>query len=84
MAVDIVKEKEFDLIFMDIMMPVLNGLEATKIIREFNQEIPIFSMTSNAFVDDIQQSIDAGMNAHLTKPLQEEEILNTIQKYVKK
>lgn len=84
MAVDIMKENEFDLIFMDIMMPVLNGLEATKIIRTFNEKIPIFAMTANAFVDDIQQSADAGMNAHLTKPLQEEEILNAIQKYSKK
>ena len=83
-AVEIMLEKHFDVIFMDIMMPVLNGLEATKIIREYNQEIPIFAMTANAFVDDIQQSLEAGMNAHLTKPLQEEEILEAIHKYVKR
>lgn len=85
MAVDCMQEtsSSFDMIFMDIMMPVLNGLEATKIIREFNPDIPIFAMTANAFADDIQQSLDVGMNAHLTKPLQEEEMMKVIQKYRK-
>lgn len=89
-AVERFKESEesgFDLVMMDVMMPVMNGLDATRQIRHLERKdagtVPIFAMTANAFPDDIQQSRDAGMNAHLSKPLQKEEILETIMCYVR-
>lgn len=79
---------DFDVIFMDVMMPVMGGLDATRKIRSLDRAdaktIPIFAMTANAFVDDIQRSLDAGMNEHLTKPLQESDIIMTLSRYVKK
>lgn len=80
------KPGEYDVIFMDIMMPVMGGLEAAKAIRALGradaEAIPIFAMTANAFTDDIQRSFDAGMNEHLTKPLQESEIIRTMHRYL--
>ena len=61
------------LIFMDIMMPVMDGLEATKEIRRLSrrdcQEIPIIAMSANAFDDDVKRSMASGMNGHLSKPV---------------
>lgn len=73
----------YDVIFMDIMMPIMDGLKATKKIRKMGYTIPIIAMTANAFTDDAQKSLDAGMNAHLTKPLKESSIVKAIAKYVK-
>ena len=68
-----VKPGEFDMILMDVQMPGMNGYEATKAIRKsknpLGKEIPIIAMTANAFSDDIQKSMDAGMNAHISKPM---------------
>lgn len=80
-------EFKYDIILMDVMMPIMDGLDATRAIRSMDRidahKIPIFAMTANAFQDDIQRSIDAGMNEHLSKPLQEDEILRTISHYMK-
>ena len=80
------EEKEFALILMDIMMPVMDGLTATKKIRAMNRKdagkIPIFAMTANAFTDDIEESRKAGMNEHLSKPLDENKMLEVIKRYV--
>lgn len=61
------------MILMDVQMPLMNGYEATKAIRQsrnpLGQSIPIVAMTANAFADDIQQSMDAGMNEHISKPM---------------
>lgn len=75
----------FDLILMDVMMPEMNGYEATKAIRSMESRpdgrtIPILAMTANAFVEDVQASIDAGMDAHISKPIIMEDMLNTISK----
>ena len=84
-AADILKElrEPFDFIFMDIMMPVMDGLEATRQIRTLNRkdtkEIPIIAMTANAFQDDIRDCIDAGMNAHIAKPIDSKKIEDTLQ-----
>lgn len=76
LAVETVMEKEpgyYDLIFMDIQMPVMNGYEAAKAIRasgrEDLEEIPIVAMTADAFADDIRKSEEAGMNDHVSKPV---------------
>ena len=61
------------MILMDIMMPVMNGLDTVRAIRALDRpdaaEIPIIAMSANAFSDDIQQSLDAGFNAHVAKPI---------------
>ena len=76
----------FRLILMDIMMPVMDGLTAAKTIRALDRAdaktIPIFAMTANAFREDVTRSLDAGMNEHLNKPLDMEQLLSTIQKYL--
>lgn len=77
-----------DAIFMDIMMPVMNGLEATRKLRALNRSdaatVPIIAMTANAFQDDIENSLAAGMNTHLTKPLDVDKIRKTILEMMRK
>lgn len=64
----------YDLILMDLQMPVMNGIEATEIIRQLNredaQDIPIVAMTANAFAEDVSKCLEVGMNAHLAKPIE--------------
>lgn len=85
-AVDIFAASEtgfFDIIFMDIMMPVKDGLTATREIRSLDREdaktVPITAMSANAFSDDIQRSLDAGMNAHISKPIDEAKLTATAE-----
>lgn len=77
----------YDLILMDIMMPVMDGYEASRRIRSLPRRdaslIPIFAMTANAFQDDIEKSHKSGMNEHLTKPLNTKAMLSAIRKYVR-
>ena len=72
---------------MDIMMPVMDGLEAARQIRTLNRkdtkEIPIIAMTANAFVEDMRKTKEAGMNEHLTKPVDGEKLLQVLYKYKK-
>ena len=80
-----VPEGTYDLILMDIMMPEMNGYEATRTIRDSGRPdaktIPILAMTANAFESDRQASLEAGMNEHLTKPLDLTVLINTLKKY---
>ena len=83
-------EKEahyFDAILMDVMMPVMNGIDAAKTIRSLNRPdaktLPIIAMTANAFYEDAQKCLAAGMNAHLAKPLQIKKVKQTIAEWVK-
>lgn len=82
------KPGDFDLILMDIQMPVMTGFEATKAIRSLENkklaQIPIIAMTANAFEEDRQASIKAGMNEHISKPIDVEKLLCTIKKFWKK
>mgnify|MGYP000187569186 CR=1 FL=1 len=75
----------FDVILMDVMMPVMDGLTATRKIRELDREdaktMPIIAMTANAYDEDVKQCLDAGMNAHLAKPLQMDLVVAVIGKY---
>ena len=75
-AVNKVRDEHFDLIFMDMKMPVMGGLEATQKIREFNTTIPIIALTANAFDSDKVNAINAGCNAFLTKPLKKSQLLD--------
>lgn len=79
------KENTFDLILMDIMMPVLNGLAASREIRKLPREdaskIPIFAMTANAFVEDKEKAEEAGMNEHISKPIDINVLIDKIAQY---
>ena len=80
-----VKPGDYDAILMDVQMPVMDGYEATRRIRSganpLGRTIPIFAMTANAFSDDIQHSLDAGMNAHLSKPINMKELEKTVTSF---
>ena len=89
-AVELFRKSEqggFDIILMDIMMPVMNGYEATKMIRSLDREdaktIPIIAMTANAFTEDRLKAKEAGMNEHIVKPLDVELLIKVIHKLVK-
>ena len=77
---------EFDAILMDIMMPVMNGYEATKMIRSLDREdakvIPIIAMTANAFTEDRLRAKEAGMNEHIAKPFDVKLLVKIIHKLV--
>ncbi len=88
-AVDIFEMHDpgtFDAILMDVMMPVLNGYEATGRIRSLARadakDIPIIAITANAFTEDVERAVNAGMNDHLAKPLNIQKMIATIAKYV--
>lgn len=74
-AVERVRCEKFDLILMDLKMPVMDGLQATRKIREFNIEIPIIALTANAFDSDKTNALDAGCNAFLAKPIKRRQLL---------
>lgn len=77
----------FDVVLMDVMMPVMDGYEATKQIRQMERPdtaaLPIVAMTANAFAEDIQKSFEAGMDAHITKPLDIPKMIQMIAQYKK-
>ncbi|MEF9919176.1 MAG: response regulator, partial [Eubacterium sp.] len=81
-------ENYYDAILMDIRMPVMDGLEATKSIRKLDKEgaktIPIIAMSANAFDEDVEKSIKAGMNAHLAKPIDPDVLYHTLYCFISK
>jgi len=85
-AVEMVKSGSYDLVLMDIQMPVMDGLTATRLIRQSSdqrvQQIPIVAMTANAFARDRQASLQAGMNDHLTKPIDPKELYALLQRWL--
>lgn len=77
-AVAITKSASVDLIFMDIKMPIMDGIQATEAIRATNSDIPIFAQTAYAFNDEIKTFLEAGMNGYLSKPIREVELINIL------
>lgn len=81
------KPYEYDIILMDIMMPVMNGLDAANAIRGLSRPdattVPIIALSANAFAEDIQKSKNAGINEHLAKPLEMDKVLKVIASYCK-
>lgn len=79
---------EFDAILMDVQMPIMNGHEATRAIRALDRPdaktIPIFAMTADAFAEDEQAALAAGMNAHIAKPLEIEDVKRVVDRFVEK
>ena len=76
-------ENHYDAVLMDVRMPVMTGLEATEAIRALDRPdaktVPIIAMTANAFDEDVQRSLQAGMNAHLSKPVEPEHLYETLE-----
>jgi CheY-like chemotaxis protein len=79
-------EKYYFAILMDMRMPEMDGLTATKVIRNLDRDdvkdLPIIALTANAFDEDVQRSLQAGLNAHLSKPVQPEALFKTLAKYI--
>ena len=77
----------YDAILMDIRMPEMDGLEATSVIRDLDRPdaktIPIIALTANAFDEDVQRSLQAGMNAHLSKPIDNDALFATLENLIK-
>ena len=80
-------EGYYDAILMDMRMPEMDGLEATRAIRAMNREdaaaIPIIALTANAFDEDVQRSLQAGLNAHLSKPVEPEALFETLEELIR-
>lgn len=88
-AVDMLKQSTsgyYELVLMDIQMPVMNGYEATKLIRQFSDKslasIPIFAMTANAFEEDRQKALRCGMNGHIAKPIDIAKLMETLDQTI--
>lgn len=89
-AVDLFEESPlgaYQIVFMDVMMPVMNGHEATRAIRQLDRAdaktVPIVAMTANAFAEDVQAAKEAGMNEHLAKPLEPEKIEDVLRRWLR-
>ncbi|CAG8702928.1 7063_t:CDS:2, partial [Funneliformis caledonium] len=88
-AVDIVdiyqnQNQQYACILMDIITPVMNGYEATQILRERGVDIPILALTANSFESDVKKAMDVGMNDFLTKPIKEAELIDAIRLHIEK
>ena len=83
-AVNAVKENDYDAVLMDVQMPVMDGYEATREIRkdELFKEMPIIAMTAHAMAGDDQKSFASGMNGHVTKPIDPDQLFATLQKWI--
>ncbi len=83
-AVTLCEDEHPDLILMDIRMPDMNGLDATRIIKEVNHDVPVIALSAYAFDENIREAKEAGCDEFLAKPFRVEELLDKIQKYLKK
>lgn len=81
-TVEMAETQAPDLILMDLKMPIFNGLEATRMIREKNVDIPIIALTANAFDTDREDAVAAGCNDFLSKPVSSQKCLEVIAKYI--
>ena len=81
-AVEKVQNNDYDLVLMDIQMPIMDGYEAAREIRKFNTNVPLIAMTANAFSEDVQNAKEAGMNDHIAKPIDVPKMMETLKKYL--
>ena len=83
-AVTLCEDEQPDLVLMDIRMPGMNGLDATRIIKEVNHDIPVIALSAYAFDENIREAKTAGCDEFMAKPFRVEDLLDTVEKYVKK
>ncbi len=76
------EEHDYDIVFMDVQMPIMDGHEATRNIREFDKNIPIIALSAGVLPENIEQSLNAGMNMHIAKPIVLEELNSVLQKFI--
>ena len=81
-AVEMVDKNQYDIVLMDIKMPIMDGLEATKAIKEKHPDLPIVALTANAFDSDRQLAMEVGCNDFLSKPVSSEECIETIKRII--
>jgi len=81
-GVEKIKNEEFDLVLMDVQMPVMNGYESTSSIRDMGMALPIIGLTANVYKEDIEKCMESGMNAHLGKPFTELELFNVLKRWL--
>ena len=85
-AVEALRQKNYGLVLMDLQMPVMDGYEATKTIRNsgkvLNSKVPIIAMTANATKEDRQQCLDAGMDDYVPKPVERKIMMNMLQRWL--
>jgi len=81
-AVEMVDKGQYDIVLMDIKMPIMNGLEATKAIKAKHPDLPIVALTANAFDSDRQLAEEAGCDDFLSKPVSSEACIETIKRFV--
>ena len=81
-AVEMVDKDQYDIVLMDIKMPVMTGLEATKLIKAKYPDLPVVALTANAFDSDRQAAVEAGCDDFLAKPVSSEACLSTIKRFV--
>ena len=81
-AVEMVDKDQYDIVLMDIKMPVMTGLEATKLIKAKYPDLPVLALTANAFDSDRQAAVEAGCDDFLAKPVSSEACLSTIKRFV--
>ncbi len=81
-AVALVDQNQYDIVLMDIKMPVMDGLEATKAIKEKHPDLPVVALTANAFDSDRQLAVEAGCDDFLAKPVSSEACIATIKRLI--
>jgi CheY-like chemotaxis protein len=78
--------EKYDIIFMDVQMPIMDGYEATRTIRKLPipqaKNIPIIAMTADVFREDVEKCLDAGMNGHIGKPFDSDDVLKVLRSYL--
>jgi signal transduction histidine kinase len=81
-CIDVLENAHYDLVFMDLHMPNIDGFEACSIIRKTNPDIPIVALTAAVLRDEVQKSLDVGMNSHLAKPIVHVQLKNLLDRYL--
>jgi CheY-like chemotaxis protein len=83
-AIELYKNKQPDLILMDIQMPEMDGLEACKKIREVDENIPIIALTANVLLEDVKEYLQSGFDEHIGKPIIQDKLFQQLEKYLEK
>jgi CheY-like chemotaxis protein len=81
-AIDMYEPNKYALILMDIQMPIMDGYDATRVIRELDENIPIIALTANAMKEDIEKTTLCGMNSHINKPIDVNKLYSTLLQYM--